>query len=98
MCVGMASSGRGKVNRKARSNFPKDVSLIKESMQTKKQKEDIVSDVAERARASKSVVFAKYAGLTVKSLWNFSENPKRRRFVASGEENASFDCTQISGH
>ena len=54
------------MNRKARSNFPKDVSFDKEFMQTKKQKEDIVSDVAERARASKSVVFAKYAGLTVK--------------------------------
>lgn len=35
-------------------------------MQTKKQKEDIVGDVTERVRSSKSVVFAKYAGLTVK--------------------------------
>jgi large subunit ribosomal protein L10 len=35
-------------------------------MQTKKQKEDIVRDVTERAHASKSVVFAQYAGLTVK--------------------------------
>ncbi len=35
-------------------------------MQTKKQKEDIVSEVTARARESKSVVFAKYTGLTVK--------------------------------
>ena len=54
------------MNRKARSNFPKDVSFDKEFMQTKKQKEDIVRDVTERAHASKSVVFAQYAGLTVK--------------------------------
>jgi large subunit ribosomal protein L10 len=35
-------------------------------MQTKKQKEEIVSDVTDRARASKALVFAKYTGLTVK--------------------------------
>jgi large subunit ribosomal protein L10 len=35
-------------------------------MQTKKQKEEIVAQVTERARESKSIVFAEYAGLTVK--------------------------------
>ena len=35
-------------------------------MQTKKQKEEIVSEVTARVRESKSMVFAKYAGLTVK--------------------------------
>lgn len=35
-------------------------------MQTKKQKENIISEITLRARESKSIVFAKYAGLTVK--------------------------------
>lgn len=35
-------------------------------MQTRKQKEEIVSEVTDRARESKALVFAKYAGLTVK--------------------------------
>ncbi len=35
-------------------------------MQTKKQKEAIVGDVADSLQSSKSAVFAKYAGLTVK--------------------------------
>ena len=35
-------------------------------MQTKKQKEEIVSEVTESVRESKSLVFAKYTGLSVK--------------------------------
>ncbi len=35
-------------------------------MQTKKQKQEIMEDVTERLRTSKSVVFAEYAGLSVK--------------------------------
>lgn len=37
-------------------------------MQTRKQKEIIVSEVADRLRESKSVVFARYEGLTVKEF------------------------------
>lgn len=46
-------------------------------MQTRKQKEEIVASVTERARESKSLVFAQYAGLTVKESMELQREMKK---------------------
>lgn len=67
-CIRLSSRVYCVIAWEKRSSFPnwKEINWKFEYMQTRKQKEEIVGEVTDRIRESKSLVFAKYTGLSVK--------------------------------